>query len=464
MKILLVHPSQRKLYGELTAPSHPPLGLSYIGAVLERAGHQVTVIDSDAEKASSEDCAGIAAKGGFGLVGVTCVTPTFNTAVTITAAVKAWSRAYTVLGGIHPTLMPRESVEPSSVDFVVRGEGEETVVELVAALEEKRDLSGVRGLAYKENGNTILTGERPLLADLSSLPFPARHLFKHQVYRYPDALFHPVLPMMTSRGCPGSCTYCNTKQMYAQRFRVRNPVDVVNEIEFLHRTHKVREVHIWDDNFVTQKERVFKVRDELARRKLQLKFAFPNGIRIDFLDEPMLRALRDMGTYSMALGIESGNQRILDKIKKRITLQKIRERFALIKRMHFETWGFFILGIPGETKETIFDTIRFAVALNPDIAKFHILKPFPGTEVYDELKSDGLITETDYDMYGIHTRPVHRLPGISGDDLLALQKKAYRAFYLRPDKLASQMMRMKTWHRFYLNTQTAFSLIRKMVR
>lgn len=464
MKILLVNPSQHELYGGLQAPEHPPMGLSYIGAVLESNADQVRILDIDADKISKDGFVDIIRTSGFDMVGITTLTPSFSKAVSLTKIVKENSDAYTVLGGIHPTIMPIDSLEPDSVDFIIIGEGEITFKELVNCLKNGHSLSSVNGLGYKDKGRAVINQERALIPDLDSLPLPARHLFKNQNYTYPDALFYPAIPVMTSRGCPGSCTYCNTQNIFTRRFRARSARNVVDEFEYLADKFGAKEIHIWDDNFTTIKNRVFEVRDEIKKRGLKLKFAFPNGLRIDFVNDEVFKALKDMGTYSVALGVESGNQRILNRISKNISLEDIRAKFKSARQSGLETWAFFMIGLPGEDRDTIADTINFAIELDPDIAKFHILKPFPGTKVFDELHKDGLITDMNYDNYGIHTSPVHRLPTLSEKDLLEWQNRAYKMFYLRPKKILFQLGRMGTWNRFKLNARTGFTLLRKMVR
>ncbi len=463
MNILLLNPSQHELYGGLQAPEHPSMGLSYIGAVLEANADQVRILDIDADRIGKDELIDIIKTSRFDIVGITTLTPSFSKAVSLTRIVKENSSAYTVLGGIHPTIMPSDSLKPDSVDFVVMGEGEVTIKELINCLKDRHDLSFVNGLGYKKNGDIIINKERELIADLDSLPLPARHLFKNQNYTYPDALFCPTVPVMTSRGCPGSCTYCNTKNIFSRRFRARSARNVVDEFEHVSKIYGAKEIHIWDDNFTTIKNRVFEIRDEIKRRGLKIKFAFPNGLRIDFVNDEVFKALKEMGTYSVALGVESGSQQILNRISKNISLEDIRNKFKAARKVGLETWAFFMIGLPGEDKDTITDTINFAIELDPDIAKFHILKPFPGTKVFDELHKDGLITDMNYDNYGIHTSPVHRLPTLSESDLSEWQNRAYKMFYLRPKKILFQLKRMRTWNRFRLNARTGATLLRKMV-
>tara|TARA_B100002003_G_C13957965_1_gene464175 strand:- start:172 stop:849 length:678 start_codon:yes stop_codon:yes gene_type:complete len=221
---------------------------------------------------------------------------------------------------------------------------------------------------------------------------------------------------------------------------------------------------MWDDCFTLIKNRVFEIRDEFIKRKIKIKVAFPNGLRVDMVDPEILKALKDMGTYSIAFGVESGNQDILNKIKKGTKIEQIIKAFKETKKLGIEIWGFFMIGLPGETKETIMDTINFAIKLNPDIAKFHILKPYPGSEAYHDLLKQNLIMDYDYSNYGIHIGPVHRLPTVSKKELMAYQKLAYRKFYLRPSILLKQLKRMKSWNRFKLNMAAGLSVFGMMFK
>jgi len=464
MKILLVAPSSSAIYGCFHAPDHPPLGLAYLAAVLEREGHRIRIVDVDADRFSEADFTKLLKDEGYGLVGITTTTPTFNNAVYLTHLVKKHSSAKTVLGGIHVTNMPLESISIDSVDFVIKGEGEVTIVELARALEEQQEPDKIDGLFYKKDSRVIQNKERQLIEDLNSLPFPARYLFKHTSYNYPDALFKPAMPIMTSRGCPASCSFCCSRTIFTREFRARRPENIVDEIEYLIKEFKAKEIHIWDDNFVTQKNRVFDIRDEIKRRNIKIKFAFPNGIRSDYVDLELLRALKDMGTYSVAYGVESGNQAVLDRVNKNLKLEQIERVFKQTKRLGIETWAFFMIGLPGETARTIKDTIDFAVKLNPDVAKFHILKPFPGSEIYAEFTKQGLLWDKEFNHFGVHTAPVHRLEALSSEEILNWQKQAYREFYLRPSILLKQVLRLKSINRLKLNLIVGKDILKNIIR
>lgn len=459
MRILLVNPSQYKVYGNMSAPLQLHMGLAYLGAVLKKEGHSVTALDMDADCKSLDDFTENLRKQEIDIVGVTVTTPTLSSALEIAEQVKKVSNKTKVaFGGIHASVMPRETISYPNVDFVIKGEGELTFSELAQALENSRSLNEIKGLLFKEGGRIIENEPRELIRELDSLPFVSRNLFKKNSYTYPDALYAQTAPIITSRGCPGGCTYCNASSIFGRGFRARSAKNVVDEIEYLIKNYNIKEIHIWDDNFVTQKMRVFQIKNEIRSRRIKTKFAFPNGIRADFLDKEVLQALKDMGTYSIAIGVESGSQKVLDMAKKGIKLERIVKAFELAKGLRFETWAFFMFGLPGEDRQSATETINFAKQLNPDIAKFHILKPYPGTEVYKYLKEHNLLLDSGYDNYGIHTAPVHRLSELSDNDLLALQKKAYQEFYFRPGKIFHQVLRIKSFNRLWLNVKSALAV------
>jgi len=462
MRVLLVKPSQKSVYGKMKVPVQIHMGLAYIAAYLKKEMYkQVEIVDIDAEGMDVREFADLIRHDQFDIVGFTVTTPTFSSSVELARCVKRESpRSVVVFGGIHPTIKPFETAGLDCVDIAVRGEGEVTFGEIVEAVRKKADLSGIRGILYKKDGKVVETPPRSLIEDLDALPFPARKLFKNKKYTYPDSLYSNAQPIFTSRGCPGMCTYCNSHQTFNRVFRARSAENVVNEIECLVRECKTREIHIWDDNFLTDKKRVFAISDNIKKRNLKVKFAFPNGVRADFIDKDVIGALKNMGAYSVAIGVESGSQEVLEKARKGIKLEKMEEALRLIKESGLESWAFFIIGLPGENADSIRKTIEFANKMDPDIAKFHILKPYPGTEAYDYLKSKKLLLEEDYDKFGIHTAPVHRLEDLTPDDMLEWQKKAYASFYLRPAKLAKQLFRIKTFNRLMINLEAGAGLFK----
>lgn len=459
MKILLVNPSDRyDVYGGLYSPQYPPpLGIAYIGTVLERAGHEVAIIDMDNDGISEQDFVTMIICSQYQVVGFTATTPVFKNAEKLCRLVKDNSSAVTVVGGIHATLVPEECLKSRYIDFVVRGEAEITILELMKAVSGTKSYSEVRGISFRQDGRIVSTPERELISNIDSIPFLDRNLFRRKKYYYPGLLYLPSMPMITSRGCLHNCTYCCVKKIFGRKFRYRSAANVADEIDDLVEVYGIKHIDIWDDSFSADRNRVFELGDEINRRGLKIHFAFPNGLRADEVDEDLLRCLKGMGAYNIAFGIESGNQATLDKAKKGIRLEQIETAYNSAKKMDFETWGFFMLGLPGETEETLKDTLNFAKRIDPDIVKFNIFTPYPKTEAFEQLSREGLITDFDYSKYSVHSRPVHRLPGLSEDVLAKWQTKMYRDFYLKPNKVLKSLLKIRSFKRAKMNIQFVFS-------
>lgn len=465
MKILLIQPTQKHVYGVCMNPPYAPLGLLYVGACLKKASHEVDFIDIDIDGLDEEKVVKYINKTKFDIVGFGSLTPTINNVLKISKYIKKKMDIPIIVGGIHATIAGEELIKEKDIDFVVKGEGEETIIELLEALEGKRRLLDIKGVYYKDEDSVVFTGDRPLIENLDSIPFPARHLLKRpSPYLPPDALKTPVTSIMTSRGCPGGCTYCCTKQIFGRRMRFRSIKNVVDEIEEAIKNYGFKEIHIMDDCFTVNKERVFEFRDAIKKRGIKTTFVFSNGMRADQVDEDILKVLKELGVLSVGFGVESGNQTILNNIKKGIKLDTIRKAFKLSKKYGFETWGFFMLGLPGETKETIRDTIDFAKELNPDFAKFLILKPYPGSEVFDQLYHERRILDFNYENYGTYAPPVHDLPGLPKEEILRLQKKALKEFYLRPSTIFKTILRMRSLTQIKLNIKSGIFILKSMFK
>lgn len=464
MKILLINPSQGAVYGSPMKPSYPPLGLLYIASCLEKENHKVEFLDFDNDNMNKSKFTSFFTHFKPDMVGITATTSTFNHTKQLSSYIKELSDIPIIVGGIHPTIVPEETLKYKSIDFIVVGEGEISAVNLINELRKKKPkFSKIRGIGYKDakTGKIILTKPQPMIENLDILPFPARHLLKNE-YVPPDALERPVTSIFTSRGCPGKCTYCCTKNIFGQRMRFRSIKNVMEEIEMLLK-NSYKDIHIMDDNFTVHKQRVLEFRDEILKRGIKTHIVFSNGMRADKIDEEILTALKDIGVLAVGFGVESGNQKILDNIKKDIDLDTVRRAYRLSKKFGFETWGFFIIGLPGENKQTVRDTIEFAKELNPDFAKFLILKPYPGSEVFRQLSQDNLIFDYNYDNYGVYTKPVHNLKELSAKDMLRLQQKAYKQFYLRPKKILQHLLRMKSFTQLKLNLFSAAFILKRMV-
>lgn len=466
MKILLVSPSQENVYGVKMNPAYPSLGLLYLSSVLENLGHEVELIDFDVDIARQEDFDSLIRNNSYGLVGLSAVTSTINGAFELAERIKkAKKELPIILGGIHATISPEDCAKNPFIDFVAIGESENTMVDFINELQKENPVfSQVKGLAYESNGTIVINEKRELENNLDNFPFPARHLLKNpSSYSPPDAERVPVTPIFFTRGCPGKCTYCCTKQIFGRRMRFRTVNNIMQEIgKIVELGYK--EIHILDDAFTANKKWVLELCSKISERNYDLTFEISNGLRADMINEEVLNALKSIGVKNVGFGVESGNEQILKNIKKGISKEKVRNAVKLAKKIGFEVWGFFIIGLPGETPQTVKDTINFAKELDPDFAKFLILKPFPGSEVYNQLFEQNLIDSFDFQRYGVYTGPVHHLEQMTADEILYWQKRAFRSFYLRPGKILQHLLRIRNLTNFKLILRGFVFVLKNMAK
>lgn len=438
-RVLLVIPPQFNVYGMRIKPAYPPLGVMWVAAMLENAGHGCEIIDMDADEVDLDHVLRRLEEGRFDILGLTAVTPTYPNAMEIATASKArFPEIPTILGGIHATVDPISCAKEAVFDFVVVGEAEVTAVELVDAIIAKADdFSAIKGLVYRDAaGKVVSSGARSLAPDLDDYPYPALHLIGGLTnYAPAHATVLPAAPIMVSRGCPGACTYCQTKNIFGRRTRFRSPENVIGEIRELVYRYGVKEIHFLDDVITANKKFVREFCALLKQEPYSLHLEVANGLRADMVSEEILTALKEVGLRNVGFGIESGNDRVLKLVKKGITKDQVRKAIRTAKGIGLETWGFFIFGLPGDTEESIRETIDFAIELDPKYAKFVFLKPFPGSEVYYQLEEKGLIDNLDYSQYGPYMPPVHHLETVSHQRMIELKQQALRRFYLRPRKM-----------------------------
>jgi len=391
MKFLLINPQNSiKIYktGKLKAAvsEMPLVSLASLGAVLEQEKIDTQVLDLATSLDPLNDLDKKLQEFNPDYVGVTFTTPLYNDAKEIAEITKKFNiNIITIAGGVHVSALPKETLEETEFDIGILGEGEETLKELV----NKKDLSKIKGIAYKEDTNIKINPRRELIKDLDSLPLPAWHLFDLKKYRVSKLTTRnqPVGPIETSRGCVYGCTYCN-KDIFGRTFRFKSPERVIKEIEHMLNSG-FKEIHVWDDNFVTKLDRAKKICDLIVQKGLNKKFTWvlACGVRCDCIDEEFIRKAKEAGCYSVYLGVETGSPELLKKINKGETLEQIRYAFELCKKVGIETVAFYMLGLPGETIETMNQTIRLAKEIDSDYCKFTITVPFPSTPLFYEWKN-----------------------------------------------------------------------------
>jgi radical SAM superfamily enzyme YgiQ (UPF0313 family) len=471
MKVLLISPISKVW----SSRKHIPLGLGYLAAVLEEAGHQVQIYDAVIE---DEPLGDVLDRIKFEVVGISSTTPLINEAWEAAREAQAHG-AITILGGPHPTLLPNESMQRPEVDLVVRGEGEETIIEIVSNLEtrnakceiqgfEKTVWSRIAGLSFRdEKGEIIHNPPRPLRDDLDSIPFPAHHLLKIERYTNLQPLTDGLNPqaraytIVTSRGCPYNCIYCS-KAITGRIWRPRSPENVVAEWRWLVRDLGATEIGVTDDTMTLDMERAKTICRMLIAEGLNtVPWITIHGINARNTDEELLRLMKQAGCKRVGFGVESGNQRVLDSIKKQQTVDEIRRAFANAKKAGLETMGFFIFGLPTATEESMEDTIRLALELDPELANFMIAAPYPGTEMYDIILQEGHLFSHDWADFAIHDEKARFEIGDLTAELVERKwREAYRRFYLRPSRLWRRAISLDTWRRLptYLSNFKRFAV------
>jgi radical SAM superfamily enzyme YgiQ (UPF0313 family) len=424
MKVLLIQPPYP--FSEFPKPSSALLSL---GTLLKHEGVEVEVLDLLSTRYAPEKIEKRISRFRPDVIGATSVTMNFPMALeTLRECRKTAPEAVTILGGPHVTFTAEETLRDfSEVDIIVQGEGEETVRELLPALEAGRSLEKIRGITFRRNGSIHKTEARPLISDLDLLPLPDRNLFPLSRYL---AMRVPV-SVLSSRGCPMDCSFCVGYRMTGRKGRFRNPLRVVDEIESA-RMLGFEEVCIDDDLFTRSRRHVFTICEEMGRRGLKMNMYI--FARVDTVDAELLRKLKDAGCKMICFGLESGNQKVLDRAHKRTTLEKARRAVELCKEAGISPLGSFILGLPGETRESMEETSAFAQSLGIPYG-FHLLAPFPGTKIRERSSEYGIkILSDDWSLYDAD-HAVTETGGISAAEVEAFAKSFFRNLGLEIEEM-----------------------------
>jgi anaerobic magnesium-protoporphyrin IX monomethyl ester cyclase len=426
MQVTLVNPPYPK--GAHQHPPFTPLGLGYLAAVLEKNKHKVDVIDCQASHLTYEDFRNEIRKRKPDMVGLTSTTLTYKSALEIIRITKqVHPNCITVIGGCHVSFWDKNALkECPELDFVVRKEGEITIVEVVERLEAGKDLDGVLGVTYRKGEEIVQNPDRPYIKDLDSLPFPSHHLWPLESLRkYGNIIF----PLMTSRGCVFWCEFCSAVRMFGRGYRMRSAKNVVDEIEYIHKTYGAENFTFYDDAFTVDQPRVEEICRLLHERKLKVKWDC--GTRVDMVTRDLLQKMKDAGCIAVWFGVEAGSQEVLDEMGKGFTATRTKEAFKMAQEIGLMTIASVVLGFPGETRETAMKTVNFIKEINPDDVGYYIATPYPGTPMAEQVKKNGWLRVTDFDKYDTAT-PIFELPTLSIKELVKIREDAFHSFYLRP--------------------------------
>ncbi len=456
-------------YGRMESMTKPhfPLGLGYVAAYLRQQGQEVRLLI----KLTPEDLAHHLQTFQPQMVGVSCMTPTFPQAIAICRAVKEQSDAATVLGGPHVTALKEEilALQPE-VDYLVYGEGEQSMAELCQALEQgDPPLEAVRGVVYRGPTGTInVNPPRDLIREVDSLPFPARDLVDMSrlgTHRYID-VGRVSATMISSRGCPFKCAFCSSHITMGKIYRFRSADNVLAEIDELVGRYRVNHIAFEDDTFTLNRDRVETICQGLIRRRYDLTWYCLS--RVESMDLELARLMRQAGCRMVSFGIESGNPEILKKIHKKISLPAARQAVEACYRAGLRSQCTFILGFPFDTQQTMADTLHFAQELSPTIAIFFALVPYPGTEMYrylpESLKPRRADQWQDFANMINNQGYLSLVPGLSAAELTRLTEQWHLRFYLRPRQLYRMFRMLRSWEEFRSFAASGWGLAQKIGR
>lgn len=469
MKVLLINPNSnlveksRKLRTFL-APILP-LGLASIAAVVENAGFEVKIIDQFASKISSEMLLDEVKRYSPEVIGFSCLTPVMTNVKMLVQKTRNFSNALIVLGNIHATIFAEELLREATADIVVKGEGEITFLELLQQIQKNGSLHGIKGICFGEGGKIIHNQSRPLMDNLDALPYPAWHLFELKYYKEAPMLNIKndlIFPIGGSRGCPYKCIFCAQDKIYPEP-RYRKKSNIIKELEYMNTTFNVRSFVFIDANFPFSTAFGLEFCNDLISSRLQNKVRWVTEIRVDMVNEELLTLMKKAGVYLIMFGFETGNNKILNYSGKTTLLGQAKKVMKLTKALNIYTVGLFILGLPGENKESCQETIDFAKELDCDIVKFNIAVPYPGSKFFDEVyknKNDCFVEperfNSFYDWSDGNIEPVFVPQGMTAGELIGLQRKAMFEFYARP-KVIIRLLRQADFGKLFYGAYVLIS-------
>lgn len=456
--VLLINPllayPRRNVWGKVSRPGIP-LGLGYLASYLQRAGIEVSILDAHLRKLDAARIAAALPREKPRLIGVTAYTPRCAEAYRVAEVCKrVYSSVEVVAGGPHASAVPDEALETGAIDYVVRGEGEEALLMLAKG----QDPSEIPGLSWRRDGKITHSGDARPLQDLDALPFPAYDLLDPRRYGVTvgRAYRSPAASIIASRGCPYSCHFCQAPRL-GKSFRIRSAENVLSEMELLKDRYGVLEFAFQDDVLTANRKNLLDLCQLMLRRKLGVSWSCLS--RVDNVDREMLSVMKASGCRQVGFGVESGSDDVLRSIGKNTTVDQARTAVRLAKEAGLETVTYFILGLPGETHETIQNTLRLSRELGPDYCLYNIAVPLPGTRLYEEASRDGRLATSDWSRYTA-SEAILSVPGLSADYIEQSYRRAYTSFYLDPRFLLRRVKKIRSVSEFLREIRIGLELFR----
>lgn len=454
-RIVLVNPSMNLEdgFGDFARIMEPMpcIGIAYLAACVRESGHQILCIDNFALNKTKEELLQIIDDFGAEFVGQSCLTPTAQVAFDFNNYLKEKRPSLmTILGNVHASVFAKDIIDKKQADFILEGESERSLPMLLDTIKQGLPIDEVPGLSYrKENGGGYqFTRPAEPVENLDSLPFPDWTDLPWEKYTFLPfvTIALPALAIMGSRGCPYHCTFCALG--YQGRYRLREPELIVDEMSVLAFEYGIRHIGFVDPIFPVKKDHLLSLCELIRKRNLPKETTWTCETRVDSVDREMMEAMKSAGLRRLLFGVESGEDRLLKGVNKNFTTSQVRECIRLTKEVGIETSCFFILGLPGETPQETRKTISFATELDIDFAKFAILIPLPGSRLFEDLVQSGKLTTEDWRKFTTFNPLADDLPfvpeGMTGSQLLRLQKAANLKFYFRPKLIYRHLFKIRT--------------------
>lgn len=451
MNILLLNPPAQTAVireGRCQSPQNmrktsiPQMSLAYIASVLEKKNYQVKLYDCIALEIDEEKLASIIKKEEPRLAIVNVTTPSFYNDIKIIERMKSViPNCIIAIFGTHATSLHKNILDAfPCVDVVIRGEPERTAEELAYRIKKGDGISNVLGISFRMNGSICENRGRPWIDNLDELGYPARHLLPNDKYIHP-VTNKPYTMVNTSRGCRQQCIFCVAHLYYGYKLRKRSVKSILDEIQFdVIGRYGIDNIWMYADDFTGDRDFVIDICKGIIERNL--KIAWWSNTRVDVLGREMFEWMKKSGCYMLSIGGESGNQEVLNRMKKRSQLSQTKDTVAMLRDIGIFSLVFFLIGLPGESRGTIRDTINFAKQINPDYVEFYPAIPYPGTEFYNIAKKENMITTEDWSLYKYGGSFVVRVPGVTNEELECLLQDAYKEFYYRFPYLLLLLKRM----------------------
>jgi len=427
----------------------PPLSLLSVATVLRQEGLDVTLLDAAAERLTIEDMKEKIKEYEF--IIMLTATMTLNEDAYLLNILKSTNKNLkTIVFGGHVTAEPKATLKKPGIDIVVRREGEFIIRDLLLAYKNKDNWEKVKGISFIQDNKYRENENYPLIENLDELPVPDRSLLKEDIHYYnPIVKRMPYTTMFTTRGCPGMCTFCSSPTFYGREIRSMSAKRVMAEIREIVKL-RYKEIFFRDEIFTAFKSRVMEICDTIIKEKLDITWIC--SARITSVDKEMMEKMKQAGCHMIRFGVETGAQELLNNVKKGQTIKQIEDVFNWAHEVKMDTHAHMMIGMPGETRETIKETIKFVKKIDPTIVTFGICTPYPGTQLFAELKTHHpeLGDGTEIDLSKLHTHSFYNeyFTSLTSEELQKYIRKVYREFYMRPSYIFRWLKRIKSLDEF----------------